>query len=100
MGQISVKEINWRVPKCELGYFIASASAGKGFATEAVTAITVYCFETLKMAKVMLRIENTNEPSLRVARACGYTLSGTLRNDFRSAGGRLMDCEVWEKIAG
>jgi RimJ/RimL family protein N-acetyltransferase len=98
-GQIAVRDINWRVPKCELGYFIVSGSRGKGFAPEALNGIAKFCFENAKMAKLLLRIENINEASKNVARKCGFSLSGTLRNDFRSASGRLMDCEVWERIS-
>lgn len=100
IGQIAVREINWRVPKCELGYFIISEKRGQGFAPEALDAIAAFCFEKAGMVKLLLRIENINLSSKRVAEKCGFSCSGTLRNDFRSSDGRLMDCEVWEKIAG
>lgn len=98
IGQITLRDINWRVPKCELGYFIISEKRGSGIAPEALNAMSQFCFEKAGMVKLLLRIENINAASIAVARKCGYTLSGTLRNDFRSADGRLMDCEVWEKI--
>lgn len=98
IGQIAVRDINWRVPKCELGYFIISEKRGLGFAPEAVKAVTDFCMESAGMVKILLRIENINAASIQVAKKCGFSISGTLRNDFRSADGRLMDCEVWEKI--
>jgi RimJ/RimL family protein N-acetyltransferase len=98
IGQIHVKDINWRVPKCEMGYFIASPKRGNGFAAEALEAVADFCIRKAGMMKVMLRIENINDLSKRVAAKSGFTFSGTLKNDFRSEDGRLMDCEVWERI--
>ncbi|HLG03389.1 MAG TPA: GNAT family N-acetyltransferase [Bacteroidia bacterium] len=98
IGQLTVKDINWRVPKCELGYFIVASERGKGFAPEALVSATEFCFSKAGMVKLLLRIEQTNRASIQVAGKCGYTCSGTLRNDFRGADGRLMDCEIWEKI--
>ena len=98
IGQVTVKDINWRVPKCEVGYFIKNSFRGKGYAPEAVKAMCEFCFEKAGMVKVMLRIEDINVSSKKVAEKCGFTYSGLLRNDFRSVDGRLMDCEVWERI--
>jgi RimJ/RimL family protein N-acetyltransferase len=98
IGQIAIKDINWRVPKCELGYFIASQKQGNGLASEALNAVAGFCFEKAGMVKLLLRIENSNAVSKRVAEKCSFTYSGTLRNDFRSSEGRLMDCEVWERL--
>ena len=99
IGQITVKDINWRVPKCELGYFIKSSLCGKGYASEAVTAICEFCFQKAGMVKLLLRIEDLNLASKKVAEKCGFSFRGTLQNDFRSVDGRLMDCEVWERIS-
>lgn len=98
LGQITVKDINWRVPKAELGYFIRSSRRGKGLAPEAVTAIADFCFQKAGMVKLLLRIDDINIPSKKVAEKCGFSYRGTLQNDFRSIDGRLMDCEVWERI--
>lgn len=99
IGQITIRDINWRVPKCELGYFIIGEKRGMGFASESVNTIAAFCFDKAGMMKILLRIENINTGSIGVARKCGFSISGTLRNDFRSADGRLMDCEIWEKLA-
>lgn len=98
IGQICAKDINWRVPKCEMGYFIDKNSFGKGFGGEALLLFSNYCFEELKMAKITLRIEPKNYASKKLAHKCGFEMIGVSKNDFRSTTGRLMECEIWEKV--
>jgi ribosomal-protein-serine acetyltransferase len=98
IGQICAKDLNWRVPKCEMGYFLDSDQFGKGIGTEAVTMFTQYCFTEMKMAKILLRIEPKNAASKALAKKCGFQMIGISRNDFRGTEGRLMDCELWEKV--
>ena len=99
-GQIALREINTRVPKCEMGYVIDADAAGKGYTTEALQAVCNWCFDNLQMQKVSLRIETINTASLKVAAAAGFQHTALLRNDFRAADGRLMDVELWEKFSG
>ena len=99
LGLVSLKHINWRVPKCEMGYFIDKKQQGKGLCTEATNANCAYSFDVLKMAKISLRIEPVNIASKRIAEKCGFTFIGLAKNDFRSANDRLMDCEIWERIS-
>lgn len=98
IGQIAIREINYRVPKCEMGYVIDERHTGKGFATEALNTLCNWCFTKLHMQKVSLRIEPVNTASRKVAAAAGFTLAALLRNDFRTADARLMDAELWERI--
>ncbi|MDQ3109614.1 MAG: GNAT family N-acetyltransferase [Bacteroidota bacterium] len=98
VGQICVKEINWRVPKCEAGYFLDKNFHGKGLGEEALKLFSSYCFEELQMQKITLRIEPGNSASQKLAGKCGFEMIGVAKNDFRSSDGRLMECELWEKI--
>jgi len=98
IGQICAKDINWRVPKCELGYFLDQKHSGKGFGSEAVKLFSEFCFSELNFAKITLRIEPKNSASKRLAENCDFKFIGTAENDFRSTEGRLMDCELWERI--
>lgn len=98
IGQICAKEINTRVPKCEIGYFIDKDFLRRGIGTESVRLFSEHCFETLKMAKITLRIEPKNNASKKLAAKCGFEFIGVAKNDFRSADGRLMECELWERV--
>jgi RimJ/RimL family protein N-acetyltransferase len=98
IGQVLAKDINWRVPKCELGYFMDQAYHGKGLGSEAVNYFSAYCFEKLGIEKIALRIEPKNKASKKLAKKCAFDFIGLSKNDFRSTEGRLMDCELWERI--
>lgn len=98
IGQIVAKDINWRVPKCEMGYFIDKDFFQQGIGSESVKLFSNYCFETLEMAKITLRIEPKNMASKKLAEKCGFEMIGVAKNDFRSSTGRLMECELWERI--
>ncbi len=98
IGQVQLKDINQRVPKGDAGYFIDGAHAGNGLGAEAMQAFSNYCFEKLGMEKISLRIEPKNAGSKRVAEKCGFVCIGVAKKDFRGNDGRLMDCEVWERI--
>jgi ribosomal-protein-serine acetyltransferase len=98
IGQICAKDINWRVPKCEAGYFLAENFHGKGLGTALLKLFSDHCFKEFGMQKIMLRIEPKNSASKRIAAKCGFEMIGVAKNDFRSADGRLMECELWEKI--
>ncbi|CAN5786114.1 GNAT family protein [soil metagenome] len=99
IGQICAKGINWRVPKCEAGYFLDKNFHGKGFGEAALKLFSSYCFENLSMQKITLRIEPKNAASNKLALKCGFEMIGIAKNDFRSSDGRLMDCELWEKVS-
>src|SRR5665213_3667519 len=92
IGQICAKDINQRVPKCELGYFLDKKYYEKGFGSEAVKLFSDYCFEKIGFEKITLRIEPKNSASKRVAENCGFKYIGTAEKDFRSTEGRLMNC--------
>lgn len=98
IGQICAKDINWRVPKCEVGYFIDKNFLQKGIGSASLDLFSNYCFESLKIAKITLRIEPKNNASKKLAEKCGYEMIGIAKNDFRSSEGRLMECELWEKV--
>ncbi|WP_345290165.1 GNAT family protein, partial [Streptomyces gulbargensis] len=59
---------------------------------EAIQAITNFGFEELKLNRIQIQIESTNEKSQAIPRKLGYNLEGILKNDDLSAdGSRLTD---------
>jgi ribosomal-protein-serine acetyltransferase len=91
VGLLFIKNIDWSVPKAEIAYFISSTESEKGIMTDAVTVLLKYCFETLKLERVYARIAPENIGSQRVAIKNGFRLEGTMRNDFRTKSGELLD---------
>lgn len=91
IGYLNVKNINWDIPKCELGYFIDSHQQGKGIMTKQIKQVLVFCFENLGMAKVYLRIGQENTGSIIIAKKNGFKQEGLIRKDFRTASNELID---------
>lgn len=56
----------------ELGYMISGKYNGMGYAAEAVSAILEYAKEELEAPRVILRIHEDNQPSLRFAAKMGF----------------------------
>ncbi len=67
-------------PSCaraEVMYWLAAEARGRGFATDAVRALTVWAFDALPIAEIELLTNQANQASQRVAMRCGFTPSGT-----------------------
>ncbi|GAA5514448.1 hypothetical protein Dcar01_03203 [Deinococcus carri] len=86
LGSSGYHALDWRVPKGEIGYWIASAHAGQGYATEVARALTDLALRSpeeggLGLRRIEIRCDRCNERSARIPRALGYTLDATLVND-------------------
>src|SRR5688500_4468270 len=55
IGYTDIKNIDWNIPKAEIGYFIDKDYEGKGIISKAVKKIVEYCFNELKPHKIFLR---------------------------------------------
>ena len=60
----------------EIGYGIAPAFCGKGYATEAAEALTRHAFETGKVTTVRAHTLPERNASAKVLDKCGFTLIG------------------------
>jgi RimJ/RimL family protein N-acetyltransferase len=63
----------------EIGYWIRSNQAGKGFATELTAALTRAAFELCEVDRVEIRTDPANERSRTVPSKVGYEEEATLR---------------------
>lgn len=63
----------------ELGYWVASSRAGRGYATEAGSAVVAFGFEELRLYRLELRAGVENLASQRVAEKLGFRREGMLR---------------------
>jgi ribosomal-protein-serine acetyltransferase len=91
IGSIFVKNFDRNVQKCELSFFIDQNYEGKGITTKAIALMTNHCFLHLGINKVFLRIADDNISSKRVAEKNGFVVEGTLRQDFKTPDGQLID---------
>lgn len=91
IGQISVKNIDWEIPRAEIGYYISKEYEGKGLMTEVLKQIIKFSFEQLKVKKLFLRTTPSNARSSKLAENCGFVKEGWLRKDFLKSDKTLVD---------
>ena len=99
VGMIMLKNLDWSVPRCELGYFVGEKFASKGYTTEALNAVVQYCFEELKLVKVYLRVIATNKASLTLAEKCGFEKEGYFKKEYRTGNKDLVDLVYFARFA-
>lgn len=79
----------------DIGYLIRKAFWGKGYASEAVTAVIEYCARELKLRRLCALIDNNNERSKKLITKAGFSLIATLPEaDF---GGRVADVAYYTR---
>jgi RimJ/RimL family protein N-acetyltransferase len=98
LGATGFHRANWAVPSIDIGYWMRTSEAGKGYVRETVTALTRVGFGQLGLRRMAITCAATNDRSRRVAEACGYVLEGRLRNDDRLPDGSLRDTLVFSLI--
>jgi RimJ/RimL family protein N-acetyltransferase len=89
---------DWALPATEVGYWVRTSEAGRGYATEAVSALTAWALEGLGATRVALVTDERNAGSRAVAERCGFRLEGILRHAARSPDGRLRDTCLYAKL--
>jgi ribosomal-protein-serine acetyltransferase len=90
-GFIDVKNIDWNIPKAELGCFIGKAHEGKGISSKALALVIEYLFATHHFNKLFLRTHPTNAPARALAEKCGFVVEGIIRRDYKTTRGELVD---------
>lgn len=91
IGYVHFLNIDWSIPRAEIGYFIDQNRAGQGLMTEVLARMVQYSFSQLKLNKLVLKTLQDNYASQRLARKVGFRREGDLRNEFHKASGGLFD---------
>jgi RimJ/RimL family protein N-acetyltransferase len=98
-GFLDLKNIDWSIPKSEVGCYIDETYAGKGITTKAVSTFCDYCFEEYKFLKLFLRTHHTNHSARRVAEKCGFEIEGTIRRDYKTTSGEVVDLIYYGRLS-
>ncbi|MBE7127384.1 GNAT family N-acetyltransferase [Bacillus mycoides] len=99
IGTASLHGINWKISKCEIGYWINTQFSGNGYMTEAVSELTNLGFQLLKFRRIEIRCESNNTKSRAIPEKLGFELEGILRNEDLSADGKeLTDTCIYAKV--
>ena len=87
IGNVGLHHINWIHRSAALGIVIGEKSSwGKGFGRQAWRMITRHGFETLNLNKITATTLEGNERSLACARASGYEIEGTQKEQMYKVG--------------
>lgn len=98
IGLIDVKNIDWNIPKAELGYFIDTKYEGKGVITRALAQTIEFLIKEYNFKKLLCRVNKQNTGSIKVAEKNGFELEGTIRNDYRTTSGDIVDLNYYGRI--
>lgn len=83
--------------RASAGYSVVPSARGRGFAADALTALTTFGWSLPGLFRIALYIEAWNVGSLRTATRAGYQREGTLRSHQTIAGARR-DMELYAAI--
>lgn len=100
IGCSGLHRLNWEVRQFEIGYWLRTSYEKQGYITEAVHAITEFAIKHLDANRLEICCDSRNEKSANVARRCGFTLEGILRNDSMDVKGELASTMLFTKVRG
>ena len=91
VGGSGLHRIHWDVPAFEIGYWVRTSLAGRGYAAEAARRIAEFCFAELGAERVEIWCDARNERSAAVAVRAGFTFEARLNRHRRDTSGGLSD---------
>jgi RimJ/RimL family protein N-acetyltransferase len=86
IGDIGIHFLNSESGEVELGFTLAPAFQGHGYATEAVSAVITYLFVNLKKRRVIISVDPRNSPSRHLATRLGMVQTGCYDNRIPGSG--------------
>jgi len=93
-----LKNLDWTIPKTEIGCYTDENFAGKGITTKAMKLFLEYCFDYFKFKKIFLRTHHTNKPAQILAEKCGFEKEGIIRMDYKTTSGEIVDLIYFGRI--
>lgn len=97
IGTCGFNSIDFENAKAEIGYDIAKAYWGNGYAPEGISAILNYGFETLKLNRIEAKVEPANVNSIKVLEKLHFTFEGTLRQ-YEKSKGNFIDIKMYSLL--
>jgi len=100
VGGSGLHRIDWAVPRFEIGYWVRTGLAGRGYASEAAARIARFALEALAAERVEIWCDARNDRSAAVARRAGFELEATMRRHRRALDGTLADSLCFVRLRG
>jgi len=99
VGFLDLKNIDWGIPKSEIGFYIDKTYAGKGITTKALNLFCDFCFSEYKFQKLFLRTHPSNISARTVSEKSGFELEGVIRKDYKTNSGEVVDLMYYGKLS-
>ncbi|MGG0655398.1 GNAT family N-acetyltransferase [Rummeliibacillus pycnus] len=97
IGTCGFNSLDFENAKAEIGYDIAKAYWGMGYAPEGINALLNYAFETLKLNRIEAKVEPANVNSIKVLQKLNFTFEGTLRQ-YEKSKGNFIDINMYSLL--
>ena len=75
-------EINWFVPAFEILYWLDTRETGKGYMSEAVSALTRACFDFYDAKRIQIKISSDNDNSKGIPKRLNFKFECEVENYF------------------
>ncbi|GAA2619691.1 GNAT family N-acetyltransferase [Paractinoplanes durhamensis] len=75
LGEVLLFGVDAGLKEAELGYLVGSQHRRRGLASGSLSLLSAYARSSLKLGRLLLRIDPANTASTAVARRCGYRLT-------------------------
>ena len=98
IGFIDLKNLDWSIPKTEIGCYTDRDFAGKGLTTKIINQFVNYCFDQYHFVKIFLRTHHSNKAAQQIAKNCGFELEGNIRMDYKTTSGEIVDLLYFGKL--
>ena len=95
-GLIIIKKIDWDLKQGELAYFIDSKFESKGLTSFAVSEISKFATEELKLRTLQIIAHKSNIGSCKVAEKNNFIWQRTLLNEFTPINELPLNMELYE----
>ncbi len=93
-----LKNLDWSIPKTEIGCYTDKEFAGKGLTTKAMKLFVDYCFDHFAFKKIFLRTHHSNKAAQILADRCGFEVEGVIRMDYKTTSGEIVDLIYYGKL--
>jgi RimJ/RimL family protein N-acetyltransferase len=98
VGFLDLKNLDWSIPKSEVGCYIDEDYARQGITTKAFALFCDHSFTEYGFQKLFLRTHESNTAARRVAEKCGFEIEGTIRKDYKTTSGELVDLIYYGRL--
>lgn len=95
VGLIDLKNIDWDIPKGELGAFIDTHYEGHGIITHLGRVLIDQIVNEHGFKKLFCRASAKNKRSIQLIERIGFEFEGTLKRDYKTTRGELVDLNYY-----